>query len=124
MINNKSKEAEEEAYDVAQGKSAPVAPWHYGAVQVWLSWRHVQNKRGASLDLEDFAADCSTTLVRVISILTGRTKKQHHLGTVHKWAVEISTAWRERGTPHSMWIIGRPDGTIGASPRKNDWKVR
>jgi hypothetical protein len=118
MKRSTIRTAESRAINVADGSEVPAAPWHYGAVQAWLAWRKVQQEMGDSILLKDFSADCSSTMVRVVALLSGLNKGSGSFNAVHKWCIEISASWKERGVPYEMWLLARPDGTIGAKARK------
>ena len=117
MRRSTIRNAESRAINVADGTDVPAARWHYGAVQTWLSWRKVQQEVGDSIVLKDFAADCSSTMVRVVALLSGLNKGSGSFDAVHKWCIEISASWKERGVPYEMWLLARPDGTIGAKAK-------
>ena len=118
MRRSTIRDAETKAIEVAEGTRVPSAPWHYGAVQAWLAWRKVQEEMGDSWMLKDFAADCNSTMVKVVAVLSGLTKASGSFDAVHKWCIEISAAWKDRGVPYDMWLLARPDGTIGAKARR------
>mgnify|MGYP005828901285 CR=1 FL=1 len=118
MRNSTKRQAETKAMDVADGSEPPAAPWHYGAAQVWLAWRQVQYESGDSVELKNFAADCSNTMVRVVALLSGLNKGSGSFDAIHKWGIEVSASWKERGVPYEVWILARPDGTIGAKAIK------
>tara|TARA_R100000030_G_scaffold67344_1_gene51347 strand:- start:90 stop:473 length:384 start_codon:yes stop_codon:yes gene_type:complete len=118
MKNSTIRNAEARAINVADGTDVPAAPWHYGAVQAWLSWRKVQAEMGDSTSLKNFSADCGSTMVRVVALLSGLNKGSGSFDAVHKWCIEISASWKERGVPYDMWLLARPDGTIGAKAKQ------
>lgn len=57
-------------------------------------------------------------MVRVVALLSGLNKGAGSFDAVHKWCIEISASWKERGVPYDMWLLARPDGTIGVKAKQ------